>query len=73
MTAHLSMCGRASVFSDANSTPTASYKEFRDKSIAKSVLARQIRIAYQGLFSVDENAQNLSVEVLKGKFATLTR
>jgi hypothetical protein len=59
-------------FLDANSTPTPSYREFRDKSIAKAVLARQIRIAYRGLFNVDENAQNLTVEALKGKLATLT-
>src|SRR4051795_1214196 len=32
-------------FLDANATPTPSYREFRDKSIAKAVLARQIRIA----------------------------
>jgi hypothetical protein len=59
-------------FLDANATPTPSYKEFRDKAIAKSVLARQIRIAYRGLFNVDENAQNLSLEAVKGKLATLT-
>jgi hypothetical protein len=59
-------------FLDANAVPTASYREFRDKSVAKAVLARQIRTAYRGLFNVDENAQNLNVEALKGKFATLT-
>lgn len=59
-------------FLDGSSTPTESYKQFRDKSVAKAVLARQIRIAYRGLFSADENAQNLSLDALKGKLATLT-
>src|ERR1035437_257593 len=59
-------------FLDANSVPTESYKEFRDKGRAKSVLARQIRVAYRGLFEVDENAQNLSLESVKDKLATLT-
>ena len=59
-------------FLDGGSTPTPSYKEFRDKAIAKAVLARQIRIAYRGLFGVDENAQNLSLDAVKGKLATLT-
>jgi len=40
--------------------------------MAKAVLARQIRIAYRGLFAVDENAQNLSLDSIKGKLATLT-
>jgi len=59
-------------FLDSNSVPTASYKEFRDKGRAKAVLARQIRIAYRGLFEVDENAQSMNLDVVKGKLATLT-
>jgi hypothetical protein len=59
-------------FLDGSSTPTEHYKAFRDKAIAKGVLARQIRLAYKGLFGVDENAQNLTAEVIKGKLATLT-
>lgn len=59
-------------FLDGSSAPTDHYKAFRDKSIAKGVLARQIRLAYKGLFAVDENAQNMSVEAVKGKLATLT-
>lgn len=59
-------------FLDGNSTPTEHYKQFRDKAIAKAVLARQIRLAYRGLFGVDENAQNLSLDAIKGKLATLT-
>ena len=59
-------------FLDGSSTPTESYKLFRDKAIAKSILARQIRLAYSGLFEVDENAQSMSMEAVKGKLATLT-
>jgi hypothetical protein len=59
-------------FLDANSVPTTAYKEYRDKGSAKSVLAKQLRQAYKGLFMADENANELSVEALKGKFATLT-
>ncbi len=59
-------------FLDGSSTPTDYYKQFRDKAIAKAVLARQIRLAYRGLFGVDENAQNLTLDAIKGKLATLT-
>jgi hypothetical protein len=59
-------------FLDSNSTPTESYRQFRDKAIAKAVLARQIKLAYRGLFEVDENAQSMSMEAIKGKLATLT-
>ena len=59
-------------FLDSSSKPTESYKEFRDKSIAKAILARQVRLAYKGLFEVDENAQSMNLEAVKGKLATLT-
>ncbi len=59
-------------FLDANSVPTQAYREYRDKKLAKNVLAKQLRQAYKGVFLSDENAQNLSVEDLKGKFATIT-
>ncbi len=45
-------------FLDGSSAPAENYKQFRDKSNAKAVLARQIRLAYKGLFEVDENAQS---------------
>jgi hypothetical protein len=59
-------------FLDGNSVPTAHYREFRDKGAAKSILARQIRVAYRGLFELDENAQNMAPDAVKGKLATLT-
>ena len=59
-------------FLDANSTPTKAYRDYRDKINAKRVLAQQLRTAYQGLFLTDESAQDLPVEVLKGRLSTLT-
>jgi hypothetical protein len=59
-------------FLDGSSTPTESYKQFRDKSVAKAILARQIKLAYKGLFEVDDNADTISAEAIKGKLATLT-
>jgi hypothetical protein len=59
-------------FLDASSVPTQAYKEYRDKKVAGSVLARQMRQAYRGVFLADEQAQDLSVEDLKGKLSTLS-
>lgn len=59
-------------FLDANSVPTRAYRDYRDKKAGGGVLAGQLRQAYRGLFLADENAHELSVEDLKGKFATLT-
>ena len=59
-------------FLDANATPTQAYRDYRDKNIAKRVLARQIRTAYQGLYLTDENAHDLGVEAVKGKLSTIT-
>jgi hypothetical protein len=57
---------------DSNSVPTPAYREYRDSRAAKQVLARQLRHAYEGLFLADENAQDLTVDAVKGKLATLT-
>lgn len=59
-------------FLDASSVPTAAYRDYKDKSIAKQILARQIRSAYQGLFLADENAQQMPIETSKGRLATIT-
>jgi hypothetical protein len=59
-------------FLDGNAMATQFYREFRDKKAAPLVLANQLRQAYKGLFLADDNAQDLSVEDLKGKLATLT-
>lgn len=57
---------------DSNSVPTRAYRDYRDNKVAKQVLARQLRQAYKGLFLADENAQDLNVDAVKGKLATLT-
>ena len=59
-------------FIDQNSVPTQAYKEFRNVSTAKRILARQIELAYPGLFTADETAQNLPDDSLKGKLTTLS-
>lgn len=59
-------------FVDSNAVPTATYREYRDKGVAPRLLARQIRTAYQGLFLVDENAQNLTAEAVKGRLSSIT-
>lgn len=57
---------------DSNSVPTKAYGEYRDKKNAKAVLARQLREAYRGLFLANDGAQDLPMEEIKGKLATLT-
>ena len=57
---------------DSNSVPTQAYREYRDKKLSKTVLARQLREAYRGLFLSNDAAQDLPVEEIKGKLATLT-
>jgi hypothetical protein len=57
---------------DSNAVPTQVYRDYRDKAVAKRILAQQIRTAYQGLYMTDENAHDLSVEAVKGKLNSLT-
>jgi hypothetical protein len=59
-------------FVDQNGVPTQVYRDYRNPAVAKKVLARQIKIAYSGLFTADEHAERLTGQPLKGKLATLT-
>lgn len=59
-------------FLDATSAPTKVYRDYRDTGLAPQLLANQVRTAYEGLFLADENAQDLSQEVARGKLATIT-
>lgn len=59
-------------FLDSNGHPTAAYREFMDNSRAKSVLAAQLRVAFDDLFTADKAAQTKSPEQLKGWFKTKT-
>jgi hypothetical protein len=59
-------------FLDQTGVPTQLYRDYRDKTIAKKVLARQVKIAYKGLFATDEHAEKMSRENVKNKLATIT-
>jgi hypothetical protein len=57
---------------DQSGVPTQAYRDYRDTTAAKRVLARQIKVAYKGLFATDEHAEALSANQLKGRLSTLT-
>lgn len=57
---------------DTNGHPTAAYREFMDNSRAKTVLAAQLRTAFDDLFNADKSAQAKSPDQLKGWFKTKT-
>lgn len=59
-------------FVDQNGVPTQVYRDYRNPAVAKRVLARQIKVAYSGLFTADEHAEKLTGASLKGKLATIT-
>lgn len=55
------------------SKPTDLYYRFLDESEAPYVLASMIRDAYEDLFALNRNAQEMSPEEVKNKFRTLTQ
>lgn len=59
-------------FLDDSGTPTELYYNLFDQSVAKGVLAQQIRIAYADLFALNTKSQEMNPEELKGKFKQLT-
>jgi hypothetical protein len=59
-------------FIDQSGAPTQAYRDYRDPSVAKKLLARQIKIAYKGLFATDEHAEKMTRETVKGKLSTIT-
>lgn len=60
-------------FLDDNGAPTARYFAFLDQSQSDVVLAEAIREAYEDLFAINRDAQNLGLEDVEGKLKTLTR
>jgi hypothetical protein len=58
---------------DENGVPTSRYHQFLDQSETGKVLATCIQEAYDELFALRKDAQNLSVDEVKGKFKTLTQ
>ncbi len=57
---------------DSGGKPTQVYKEFMDHTKAKVVLGNRLRKTYDDLFLSGKDAQNRSVESLKGWFKTKT-
>jgi hypothetical protein len=60
-------------FLEENGTPTSRYYDFLDQSRSREVMAQAIMIAYEDLFNVNTEAQNLTAEDVKNKLKTLTQ
>jgi len=60
-------------FLDEGGQPTQRYYEFLDQSQSKSVVAIGIEEAYEDLFNLNRNAQNMSNDDVKNKLKTLTQ
>lgn len=58
---------------DESSQPTQQYYEFLDQSKSKKVIARGIEVAYEDLFNIRRDAQNMSNDEVKNKLKTLTQ
>ena len=59
-------------FLDEAGVPQERYRRFKDASNAKSVMAEGIREAYADVFAIDENANALGLDKLRGIFARLS-
>lgn len=60
-------------FLDNNGIPQQRYFEFMDQSQAKQIVAQGIMDAYEDLFSLRKDAQNLTNDEVKNKLKTLTQ
>src|SRR5215469_11401694 len=60
-------------FIDESGAPQQRYFDFLDQTQARGLLAQAIREAYDDLFRINKDAQNLSEEEIKNKLKTLTR
>lgn len=58
---------------DDNSQPTQRYYEFLDQTQSKRVIAKGIQEAYEDLFNLRVDAQNMSNDDVKNKLKTLTQ
>lgn len=58
---------------DDSSQPTQRYYEFLDQSQSKRVIAKGIQEAYEDLFNLRVDAQNMTNEDIKNKLRTLTQ
>src|SRR3989344_7005837 len=59
-------------FLDDSGSPTEKYKSYKNKSEAKGVLGQALKLSYEDLFLANEKANDISIEKLKGIFATKT-
>jgi len=59
-------------FLDQANIPTQTYKDYRDESKSRSILAEQLRKAYSELYLANEYCHKLSKTELIGKLKTLT-
>jgi len=59
-------------FIDGSGVPTEIYKEYRDNTKSKTVMAQQVRKAYAELFKVNEYAYKLSKTDLTAKVKLVT-
>ena len=59
-------------FLDDSGSPTERYKAYKNKSESKSVLGQALKTYYEDLFLANEKANDLSIDKLKGIFATKT-
>jgi len=58
---------------DENGVPTQRYYDFLDQSQAKKIIAIGIQEAYEDLFNLRKDAQNMSNDEVKNKLKTLTQ
>lgn len=59
-------------FIDGSGKPLEPYRAYKNKTIAKKVLGKAIKNAYEDIFLANENAQNQSYEKIKGIIAAAT-
>lgn len=64
---------KAMGFLDEGGQPTQRYYEFLDQSQSKRIVAKGIEEAYEDLFNLNKNAQNMSNDDVKNKLKTLTQ
>lgn len=55
-------------FLTGDGTPTPRYKEYRDKSKSKAVMAEALREAYSDLFAINENLSSNDKDAVTGRF-----
>lgn len=60
-------------FIDAKGVPTGNYKDFRNKRISKSVMAKAIKAAYTNLFKLYPNAYEKEDTALRDFFSGTTK